>query len=335
MSEKWKVEFRYYEKPASGYILPKLGEGWEIHYGGDSGDTLHYHNLFELGYCYRGDGELIIGDQTHHYGGDSFTAIPPNVPHTTKSAEGQICKWEFLFVDLNGFIEREMRDLRMSTEETRRVVNAHGTMKTREHHARLGGLIRLMIEECRERQAHYEESLKGYLRAIVIELLRLSEERELRLRSTRHERYIEQALDHIGSHYHEELRIEDLARASGLSESHFRRAFEESTNMRPVEYINMVRIDEACRLLMKEDLSMTDVGYRVGFQTPSSFNRNFKRFTGSTPLQWKLSAMRKGLVERAMHVPAMRGWESEDVSPAKSTGEDGDDAGAPERERRA
>ncbi len=313
MSEKkWKVEFRYYEKPAVGYILPKLGEGWLIHYGADTKDTLHYHNLFEFGYCYHGKGKLLIGDKEHIYGDDCFTAIPPNIPHTTESAPGGVCKWEFLFVDLNGFIEQEMGGFRMSAEELRRIVNAHGTMKTMEHHLKLGALIRLLMEECRETNAHYEESLKGYLRAAVIELLRLSEERELRLRSTRHEKYIEQALGYISRHYQEDLRIEDLARASGLSESHFRRAFEESTNMRPVEYLNMVRIDEACRLLLKEDLAMTDVGYRVGFQTASSFNRNFKRLTGSTPLQWKLKAIRSGEVRQNLHVPAMRGWEAEE-----------------------
>ena len=88
MSEKkWKVEFRYYEKPAVGYILPKLGEGWLIHYGADTKDTLHYHNLFEFGYCYHGKGELLIGDKEHIYGDDCFTAIPPNIPHTTEEQE--------------------------------------------------------------------------------------------------------------------------------------------------------------------------------------------------------------------------------------------------------
>jgi len=311
--EKWEVEFRYYEKPAGSYILPKIGEGWERCYGKDTKGKLHYHNLFELGYCYKGKGRLVISRKEYPYTGDCFTAIPANIPHTTESEEGRTCKWEFLFVDLDVFIEREMRGLRISPEEIIRAVNHHGTMKTMAHHAKLGTLIRLMIEECREKNAFSEESEKGYLRALVIELLRISEERELRMRSTRHERYIGQVLDYIGKHYREDLRIEDLAAQCGLSESHFRRAFEESTHMRPVEYLNMVRVDRACQLLVSEDLAMSDVGYRVGFQTASSFNRNFKRLTGSTPLQWRLRALREDDVKKKHHVSALRGWESEDL----------------------
>jgi AraC-like DNA-binding protein len=320
--KKCRIEFRYYEKPAGTYILPKIGEGWEIHYGADTRDTLHYHNLFEFGYCYHGGGLLVIGDQRHHYSDDCFTAIPANIPHTTESDPGRICKWEFLFVDMNAFIEEQMGDLRMSAAEIERIVNAHGTMKTMEHHRRLGVLIRLMIEECRNQEAHYEESLRGYLRATVIELLRLSEERAMRFRGTSHERYIESALEYIDKHYQEDLRIEDLANVCGLSESHFRRAFEESTNMRPIEYLNMVRVNRACRFLLMEDLSMTDVAYRTGFQTASSFNRNFKRITGSTPLQWKLKALRDGSMKQRFHISAMKGWEAEEWKDRRGPGKE-------------
>ncbi len=330
--KKWKIEFRYYEKPASGYILPKLGQGWEIHYGADTPDTLHYHNLFEFGYCYHGSGTLTISDQEHRYHDNCYTAIPANIPHTTESDPGSICKWEFLFVDMASFIRNEMKGLHMSPEDLLSVVDAHGTMKTMEHHSRMGTLIRLMIEECRGSGEYYEESLKGYLRAVVIELIRLSEERRLRSLGSRYERYIAHTLDYIGKHFHEDLSIEDLAKVSGLSESHFRRAFEESTNMRPVEYLNMIRIEAACRMLLKEDLAMTDVAYRVGFQTSSSFNRNFKRLTGTTPLQWKLRAIREGGIKKGLNIRAMKGWEVEDWINSANPRKNATDTGARGRE---
>jgi AraC-like DNA-binding protein len=92
--------------------------------------------------------------------------------------------------------------------------------------------------------------------------------------------------------------------------------------MRPVEYLNMTRIDKACELLLREDVAMTDVAHRVGFQTASSFNRNFKRLTGSTPLQWKLRAVREGDMRKTRRVSALKGWEAEDWEGQRGPGKE-------------
>ena len=57
---KKKLEFRYYTLPAGDYVLPKLGKGWEQEYGLGYEGMLHFHNLLEIGYCYHGNGKLII-----------------------------------------------------------------------------------------------------------------------------------------------------------------------------------------------------------------------------------------------------------------------------------
>lgn len=72
-----------------------------------------------------------------------------------------------------------------------------------------------------------------------------------------------------------------------MSESHFRRLFGECMGMSPVEYLNLVRVKVACELIRKSEDSILMIGEKVGFSTPSSLNRNFKRYTGYTPTQWK------------------------------------------------
>ena len=60
MNGKKQVEFRYYDIPQGDIVLPLTGEGWNKEYG-EGRDKLHFHNYFEVGHCYAGEGEMILG----------------------------------------------------------------------------------------------------------------------------------------------------------------------------------------------------------------------------------------------------------------------------------
>ena len=79
---KMKMEFRYYQMQDGIPILALLGEKWVQNYGRDV-DYLHFHNYLEIGFCYSGEGELVLGEETVRFAGREFTIIPPNFPHTT------------------------------------------------------------------------------------------------------------------------------------------------------------------------------------------------------------------------------------------------------------
>ncbi|MCR4798178.1 MAG: AraC family transcriptional regulator [Lachnospiraceae bacterium] len=309
---KHKMEFRYYDIPKGEYVMAKLGKGWEQEYGLGYGRMLHFHNYMEIGYCYHGDGELLIEDRTYKYGDNMFTIIPANIPHTTISAPGNICKWEFLFINMDEFVTDMFRGGGMAAEDVLRIINKRGTLKTKENHPVQAKLVLDIIRECREQPLYYKESIKGYLYSLAVEILRLDEEREQAKRANKVNTYIKDAITYIHDHYREEIKISEVADGSGLSETHFRRLFEEVMNMKPVEYINLVRIDHACNLIEKENLSMEDVCYRVGYQTPSTFNRNFKRLTGLTPYQWRGREKLPEGHRTNYNISAQPGWEGID-----------------------
>ncbi len=306
--DKPRMEFRFYDIPKGDYVLPKLGKGWEQEYGIGYGRMLHFHNYMEIGYCYHGRGELLIEDRTYVYGNNMFTVIPENIPHTTISAPGNVCKWEFLFIDIKNFIRSEMSSEDMSVDEIIRIINKRGTLKTAINHPALNTLILKIIEECRNEQMYYKESIKGYLKSFVIEILRLDEERE-RAGGNRISDFIRKAIEFINAHYAQDLKIADVAMHCGMSESHFRRMFENSMHMKPGDYLNMVRIDEACRLIRRGDRSLEQIGITVGYDTASTFIRNFKKLTDMTPQNWRRIQSSGGLVRSGYHISAQKGWE--------------------------
>ena len=79
-------------------------------------------------------------------------------------------------------------------------------------------------------------------------------------------------------------------------------------SMKPLDYLNMVRIDKACEIIQNKDYAMEEVGFRVGYQTPSTFNRNFKKLTGKTPYQWKKEENILGISKKNYQISAKKGW---------------------------
>ena len=106
---KGRIQFRYYTIPVDEYVMAKLGKGWEQEYGLGYGEMQHFHNYLEVGICYNGKGRLIIEDKTYRYEGGMISIIPANIPHTTISDPGHICKWEYLFIDLDEYIKANLK----------------------------------------------------------------------------------------------------------------------------------------------------------------------------------------------------------------------------------
>lgn len=307
---KKRIEYRYYDIPSNTYVLPLLGKGWEQEYGAGIREMLHFHNYMEIGYCYDGDGELIIEDRVYHYGGGEFSVIPANIPHTTNSAPGHICKWEFLFIDIDHFVRTEMHLDPILESHVLQMVNRRGTLKTEQNHGVMAHLILDIMRECREKQPYYESSVRGYLHSLVVEMIRLAEDRDHSLYKLKLNEYVRSALSYINEHYMDELRMEDIAQASGLSESHFRRVFEDVMHMKPLDYINLVRVDKACVMMAQKDLSMEELSFRVGYQSQSTFNRNFKRLTGYSPMQWRRRENYGEGILKNYQISALKGWEA-------------------------
>ncbi len=81
------------------------------------------------------------------------------------------------------------------------------------------------------------------------------------------------------------LRIEDLAQELGMSVSSFHHRFKAVTAMSPLQFQKQLRLQEARRLMLGEELDAMSAGYRVGYDDASHFNREYKRLFGAPPMR--------------------------------------------------
>ena len=97
-------------------------------------------------------------------------------------------------------------------------------------------------------------------------------------------------VNRITNNMTEQLSMADLAAELGMSESRFSRFFRRSTGNSFTDFVNRVRINSACHLLMQTDHYVTDICYQVGFNNVANFNRRFLEIKGMTPSEFRRQA---------------------------------------------
>jgi AraC-like DNA-binding protein len=104
-----------------------------------------------------------------------------------------------------------------------------------------------------------------------------------------HAARISEAIIHIRRNFTVPLRIPDLARAVGMSESAFHEHFKAMSGTTPLQFQKRVRLMEARRLLISENRSVSSASAAVGYESPTQFSREFTRMFGSPPREHRYS----------------------------------------------
>lgn len=308
MSKKKKesAEFRFYELPNDKPALVLIGDKWKQVYG-ENINNMHFHNLLEIGYCHYGSGDLVIEEDRYRFAKQMVSCIPANFLHVTRSDAGVIAYWEWIYINPAEIL----KDCGKTRQEIRAVleaVNDRAFFVRAQENPVLATLVRAVFDEMRHKGEHHLECVRGMVYALVFEIARFNNKEVSRTLSRNGSLQLERAIEYVDVNYSNAFRIADLAEVCHMSETHFRRIFQEKMNMTPVEYVNFVRIRKACELIDKTDISMEEVAGKVGFVTPSTFNRNFRRIVGTSPYQWK---KRPDSHERKLaeyKISALKGW---------------------------
>ena len=97
--------------------------------------------------------------------------------------------------------------------------------------------------------------------------------------------HIARAVVQLRKNFDQPLRIEDLARELGMSVSALHHHFKAVTALSPLQFQKRLRLQEARRLMLSEDLDAASAASRVGYQDASHFNREYKSLFGAPPMR--------------------------------------------------
>ena len=100
---------------------------------------------------------------------------------------------------------------------------------------------------------------------------------------------LQRVIEYINEHLQDELSLFELARTAKLSPHYFATVFKASTGISPHRYVIERRIDRARDLLRRDDKTISEIAYAVGFSSQSHLTANFRRMMGVTPRTFRQS----------------------------------------------
>ena len=231
----------------------------------------HRHRRIEINYVKRGNCILRLAHGSASFKRDETMLIGSEVEHYFEAgAEGAtLIQLEFQ-PDIFGPPEQGFPPLPDSESGVMRIANNLGILRA----------VQRIVNELEERQEDYESLVLLYYTELLILLRRYLNRTSLSISS---DPAMQSALATIRTRFAEPLALGDIAVEAGVSSRYLRKLFDRYLNLSPLAYLTQVRIDRAIELLRNTEMSVKEVAFACGFQSPQYFARIFRRQTGRSP----------------------------------------------------
>lgn len=278
-------------QPELEIIVVDQGEPFKVWSHGYPFRTVrwHFHPEFEIHLITATTGRIFVGDYIGSFAPGNLVMTGPNLPHNWLSdvAPGAVIPQRCIVLQFGqGFIEGcaslfPCLDLGALIAQSQR-----GLVFTSAASSTVAPLMHALLAGDRlSRPAVFMQILENLLRDQGRQMLASVGYRVQP--SVYMTRPLNPVLEHIARNLSLELRETELAALSGYTPSAFSRAFHRQTGMTFVAYVNSLRINRACHLLISSSRLITDICFDVGFNNISNFNKRFQALTSMTPREYR------------------------------------------------
>jgi AraC-like DNA-binding protein len=253
-----------------------------------SSPTPKDHGVSSPAFCLiaQGSKEVLLGDDCYRYDANRYLITAAALPTATRVTEASEER-PYLGVVLGldpALVGSVMVEAGHPAPGDRAAVRAFDVSPL--DAGLLDAVLRLLrLLDSPAEEAHFLRPL--ITREIVFRLLKGEQGGRLRQIAVLggHAHRIARALERLREDFDRPLRIENVARESGMSVSGFHHHFKAVTAMSPLQFQKQLRLQEARRLMLGEDLDASSAGHRVGYGNVSHFTRDYKRLFGAPPMR--------------------------------------------------
>ncbi len=255
---------------------------------------LHCHNEYELIFITKGHGLEFIGDSVKEYIAGDLVLIGANVPHlhlcdsvTNKSIkEKSLC--EILqfpygifpecikdiqeYSSINYVLNNSLYGIKFTSRSLiEKVLKIMRTINKQQGINRIISLLNILDLLGKSKEISLISSLK-YTHPIDCQIINEP---------------ISKIYSYINSNFRKIITLIEIANYVKMTPASICRYFKNKTNKTIFEYLNEIRIEHACKLLMYSNLTISQIAYDAGFNNLSHFNKQFKAITKQTPTMYR------------------------------------------------
>lgn len=255
----------------------------------------HWHKEVELIYIKKGKLELGINDKTFEINEGELCIINSGEIHyffPCQDCIRLVIQFDTSIFENKYFQNQENYDFKNLIDRTPSISSMWEPIQQN----KVSKLILEMEKEYSEKLDGYQFAIKARMFDLILAIIR-----ELPKESSRESfsntnrislQKIEKILIFVEENFMEPLVLEDAASYIGFTTSYFAEFFKKHTGISFVLYLNKFRITRSQQYLLSEDISITEISYRVGFSNVKTFNRLFKKEVGCSPTHFKKQNLR-------------------------------------------
>lgn len=256
---------------------------------GEDFTFVHWHDCFEIALCLRGNSVTMIGDGgTELTGPGDVCIFAPGVPHFSHNTGGEENSfWIWGFFNFYQLLAAKFPDFDLKNFNEMADSGYAAILHSRED---IGGLLRQLYENREDSDEAAAWSLILAKRVVALRRETTPETVEKNISGHRNRgnmQRLEKAIKLISREYKRKITVREMASVCGMSENNFRRIFDQCLGVLPQEYLHSYRCVIAKSHLQENRISISEISYLCGYQSISSFNRQFLKNTGMSPREYQ------------------------------------------------
>jgi len=241
--------------------------------------SAHYHKHYELYYLLSGKRKYFIDNKIFNLNKGDLVLIPKGILHKTTSADNG--SHERLLISFNDTMLYPDFDKEIQCCFNRYFYNIPKTMT---------GTVEMMLlkieKEFKTNDIFSEKIIKGLLLELFAYLIRSRDKLSFEHSQSKSDSRILEVAEFINKNYEKDISLNDAAVFCFISPEHLSRKFKKVTGFGFNEYLTLVRIMHAEKLLASENSTITEIALKCGFNDSNYFSSVFKKFKGISPKKY-------------------------------------------------
>jgi AraC-like DNA-binding protein len=251
----------------------------------------HFHDFYEIYYQVSGRRHYFINDKVYDLNQGDIIFINTFDLHKTTSLDTP--NYSRILVHFSkSFLAEFLEsvgdiDLFYGFEHNMNFISPSPAFQVK-----LENILKEMLEEDETRSPGYLTGIKIRLISLLVYYSRQSMKGGLSYGDSLNVMHgkMSQAAKYVSSRFYSKITLEGISKQFAMSSFYFCRVFKRATGFTLIEYVNAVRVIQACRLLRETDSSITDIAGQCGFESDTHFGRVFKGIMYVSASQYRREA---------------------------------------------
>ena len=257
----------------------------KVSYSSYKSYPIHWHNAMEIIYVIEGKITVNIETETHILGERQIEIVNSDEAHSiySNSKNNKVLIFSF---DI-GFLNRyyDIKNIFFYTE-----TSGNNVQRARKYEELREYLAVLLCEMCQKNE-DYEEYIEENLVLLLYHLINnfhylIYDEESLKDKEVQFERY-NRIIKYIYSNYYNKISLQDIANREYLSSHYLSYGIKNNVGYGFNDFLNQTRVEEAIKLLLDTDKTISEISEELGFSHTRYFNKHFKKHYKCTPMQYR------------------------------------------------